>query len=108
MSAVGHVLVSEPVTASELVDRMGISFETLCHAVQTDLANLDDGGPHSWRTIASLWKEMTALFGGEENARRFLNQPRPELADETPLHYLDSGEPEIVTNLVFAMREMLP
>ena len=81
---------------------------TLCSAVHTDVAHLADPGSLSWRPIANLWREISALFGGEDNARRFLNQPRPELAGETPLHFLNTGEPGIVHNLVVAIREMLP
>jgi uncharacterized protein (DUF2384 family) len=108
MSAVSQVLASEPVSAQELVTRMGVSFATLCSAIHTDVAHLSDSDPSSWRPIANLWRETSALFGGEDNARTFLNQPRPELGGETPLHFLNTGEPGVVHNLVIAIREMLP
>jgi hypothetical protein len=60
------------------------------------------------RPIADLWRDLSATFGGEENARLFLSVRRPELMDQAPLYYLERGEPQIVQNLVDAMREMLP
>ena len=60
------------------------------------------------QVLADLWRDLSTAFGGEENARIFLSLRRPELMDQPPVYYLERGEPEIVQNLVDAMREMLP
>jgi uncharacterized protein (DUF2384 family) len=106
-------LTGDPVNAMDLAGRMDLPLETLSRAVRaesSDLAanpRLNQWQP-SLRVVANLWGDLTAMFGGEENARLFIRRKRPELMDQTPLHYLEQGEPEIVQNLVHAMREMLP
>ena len=97
----------------DLAGKMGLPLDTLSRAVRaesTDLAanpRLNQWQP-GLRAVANLWGDLTAMFGGEENARLFMKRKRPELMDQTPLHYLEQGEPEVVQNLVHAMREMLP
>ncbi len=101
------------IDASELSAKMGISMQTLSKAAH---ANTGDWATNStqinWQpslqVIASLWRDLSTTFGGEENARIFLSLPRAELMDQAPMYYLERGEPEIVQNLVDAMREMLP
>ncbi len=101
------------IDASELSVKMGISMETLSKAAHTDTSDwATSPNQIKWqlglRPIADLWRDLAATFGGEENARIFLGLRRPELMDQPPLYYLERGEPEIVQNLVNAMREMLP
>jgi uncharacterized protein (DUF2384 family) len=106
-------LTGDPVNAMDLAGKMGLPLDTLSRAVRAESADLA-ANPRlnqwqpSLREVANLWGDLTAMFGGEENARQFMRRKRPELMDETPLHYLERGEPEIVQNLVHAMREMLP
>jgi uncharacterized protein (DUF2384 family) len=118
MSAVGLQfgslkLAGDPINAMDLAGKMGLPLDTLSRAVRaesTDLAanpRLNQWQP-GLRAVANLWGDLTAMFGGEENARLFMKRKRPELMDQTPLHYLEQGEPEVVQNLVHAMREMLP
>jgi len=101
------------IDASELSAKMGISMETLSKAAHTDTGDwATNPNQIKWQpslqVIADLWRDLSATFGGEENARLFLSLRRPELMDQPPLYYLERGEPEIVQNLVDAMREMLP
>ncbi len=98
------------IDASELSAKMGISMETLSKAAHADWAT--NPAQIKWqpslRVIADLWSDLATTFGSEANARIFLGIRRPELMDQAPLYYLERGEPEIVQNLVNAMREMLP
>jgi uncharacterized protein (DUF2384 family) len=55
-----------------------------------------------------LWDNLVSLFGDEEDARAFLTQQRPELRGQSPVHYLEEGRPDVIRNLVLAMRESLP
>jgi hypothetical protein len=101
------------IDASELSGKMGISMETLSRAARADTGDWATSPTQiqwqqSLRPIADLWRDLSATFGGEENARLFLSVRRPELMDQAPLYYLERGEPQIVQNLVDAMREMLP
>ena len=105
--------IASLVNPIDLSAEMGISFDVLAKAAHADVRELVANPTlSSWqpglRTVAVLWHDLTAAFGGEENARVFLKLNRPELINETPLYYLQRGEPEIVQNLVNAMREMLP
>jgi hypothetical protein len=113
MSAVGlQFAIKDPVNPFDLSAQMGISLETLSKATHVDLNDLAaNPTAHSQarlRPVANLWLDLTATFGGGENAKLFLNLDRPELMDKTPLYYLEQGEPEIVQHLVHAIREMLP
>ena len=101
------------IDASELSAKMGISIETLSKAAHADTGDWATNSTQikwqpSLQVIAGLWRDLSATFGGEENARIFLGLRRPELMDQAPVYYLERGEPEIVQNLVNAMREMLP
>jgi uncharacterized protein (DUF2384 family) len=92
---------------------MGISLATLSQAAHADLRDLSANPRlNQWqsglRVVANLWADISSTYGGEHNARLFLNQPRPELMDRTPLDYLENGEPEVVHNFIFAIKEMLP
>jgi len=101
------------IDASELSAKMGISMETLSNAAHADTGDWAANTTQikwqpSLQVIAQLWRDLATTFGGEENARLFLSLRRPELMDQPPVYYLERGEPEIVQNLVKAMREMLP
>ena len=118
MSAVGLQFASlkpqgDPINAIDLAGKMGLRLETLSQAARAEAADLAANPRlNQWqpglRAVANLWDDLTAMFGGDENAKLFLRRSRPELMDLTPLHYLEQGEPEVVHNLVYAMREMLP
>lgn len=101
------------VNALDLASKMGVSVEILSHAIGIDPAVLVQNPRGSERDkelgmISELWENLLVLVGDEGRARLFLNQQHPELADQAPIYYLERGKPEVVLNLVFAMREMLP
>jgi uncharacterized protein (DUF2384 family) len=106
-------LTQNPVNPLELSARMGISLDTLARAARANTpAFLPDPNSTDWqsglRTVADLWDDLNVLYGGQHNAKAFLAGRRPELMDETPIHYLKLGEPEVIQNLVHAITEMLP
>ena len=103
----------EPVNALGLYTAMGISLETLSHAIGADVQSLrSQPRAQQWqsglRVMVELWENLLVLFGSEDAARSFLTTHRPELRGSTPIDYFDSGRPKVVLNLVSAMREMLP
>lgn len=107
------VVTGDPVNAVALSAKMGISLGILSQAAHVEQQRFE-ANPMSkeWqaglRTVADLWDDLTATFGGEENAKAFLARRRPELMDETPVHYLELGEPGVVQALVHSIKEMLP
>lgn len=114
MATGGVQSFKEPqLNALDLAGKMGISLETLSQAIDADvIAVKEKPRAEHWqkrlRVVADLWENLLILFGNEEDARLFLNKPRPELKSRTPLYYLENGRPNVVLNLVFSIREMLP
>lgn len=113
MSAAAQPGIAALIDPIDLSAKMGITFESLARAARTDAHDLAANPTLiAWqlrlRKVGDLWDDLAAAFGGEENARLFLTLHRPELLNQTPLYYLERGEPEIVQSLVDAMREMLP
>jgi hypothetical protein len=85
---------------SELAARMGITEDTLSRAIGSDLSGLT--------VINELWQNLLAAFGSERRVHSFLHEENPELGDKAPVYFLDQGEPQVVLNLVYAIRENLP
>lgn len=85
---------------SELAAHMGISEETLNRALGKDRKNQG--------VVNELSTNLNVLFGSTERVGSFLHEENPELEDRTPVDYLENGEPQVVLNLVHAIRENLP
>lgn len=105
--------VLEHVNPLDLASRMGVDIGTLALAVGADAETLiqnprNTGHDEQLQVVSDLWKNLTILVGDEKHARQFLGYSRPELDNQTPLHFLESGKPGVVLDLIVAMREMLP
>lgn len=113
------VLMATPLIAPKLLNplalasRMGISLETLSRATGTQPNNLsanprDPERVKELEIIEELWTNLIALFGDQTHAQAFLREHNPELNDLRPIDYFERGQPQVVLNLVYAMRELLP
>ncbi len=103
----------EPVNAIDLAARMGMGSEILAQAIRVDASSLAaNPRGQQWqpqlRELVELWQNVVSLFGDEADARAFLFEERPELRGKTPVKYFEEGRPQVVRNLVLAMRESLP
>jgi Protein of unknown function (DUF2384) len=103
----------EPVNALDLADKMGVGLETIARAIGADPEAIsknprDPSKEQELRVVSGLWQDLIVLVGDEKDARLFLTQRRSELKGKRPVDFLDQGKPQVVLNLIGAMREMIP
>lgn len=55
-----------------------------------------------------ILSQLTELFDGTENAKRWLNAPHPALGNATPQSYLDAGKLDAIENIIHVIESGQP
>lgn len=76
------------VSRSALAKRAGIPERTLMRRMQGK--TLTPGQSERMVRLARLFQQAVQVLGSKENARRWLNSPRPQLNGNTPLEMADT------------------